>query len=174
MNGADAGSNRGVTSTSPLVPTRGVARPDFPTISHPKKRAFLAAFSRCGSLSQAAKRAKVDRRTHYNWLKDDPAYREAFQQATIEAGDALEYKMSEMAHAGNVTAAIFLLKGLRPEKYRERYEHTNLMEWDPEKLTATQLEKLMDAWLYKAYNGDAVAIAEAKRALLERAGADGD
>jgi len=72
-----------------------------------------------------------------------------------------------MAHAGNVTAAIFLLKGLRPEKYRERYEHTNLMEWDPEKLTATQLEKLMDAWLYKAYNGDAVAIAEAKRALLE-------
>ena len=34
------------------------------------------------------------------------------------------------------------------------------------KLTAAQLEKLMDAWLHKAYNGDAAAIAEAKRALL--------
>ena len=32
---------------------------DFPKISHIKKRAFLAAFSRCGSLSQAAKRAGV-------------------------------------------------------------------------------------------------------------------
>jgi hypothetical protein len=42
--------------------------------------AFLAAFSRCGSLSKAAKRAKVDRRTHYNWLKDDSWYLQAFRQ----------------------------------------------------------------------------------------------
>ena len=151
---------------SPLTPTRAAATADFPKISHPKKRAFLAAFSRCGSLSQAAKRAKVDRRTHYNWLREDPAYREAFRQATIEAGDALEDKMAELAHDGNVTAAIFLLKGLRPEKYRERYEHTNLLELDPDKLTAQQLENLLDAWLLQAYRGDKAAVAEAKRALL--------
>ena len=42
-----------------------------PRVLHPKKRAFLAAFSRCGSISQSAKRAKVDRRTPYNWLRED-------------------------------------------------------------------------------------------------------
>jgi hypothetical protein len=67
-----------------------------------------------------AKRAKVDRRTHYNWLKEDPWYVQAFRQAVQEAGDALEDKLNELAHEGNVTAAIFLLKGLRPNKYRER------------------------------------------------------
>jgi len=73
----------------------------------------------------------------------------------------------ELAHDGNVTAAIFLLKGLRPEKYRERYEHfSNINDFDPEKLTVEQLEKLMDAWLLKAYNGDQKAFAEAKKALL--------
>jgi hypothetical protein len=83
----------------------------FPKISHVKKRAFLAAFSRCGSLSKAAKRAKVDRRTHYNWLKDDPWYVHAFRQAVIEAGDSLQDKLTEIGFEGNVTAAIFLLKG---------------------------------------------------------------
>jgi hypothetical protein len=94
----------------------------FLSISHPKKRAFLAAFSRYGSRIKAAKLAKVDRRTHYNWLKDDTDYREAFAQAEIEAADSLEDAMTDMAFDGNVTAAIFLLKGLRPEKYRERSE----------------------------------------------------
>src|SRR5579871_2373634 len=74
-----------------------VASADFPRTSHLKKRAFLAAFSRCGSLSKAAKRAKVDRRTHYNWLKDDPWYVQAFRQAVIEAGDSVQDKLTEMA-----------------------------------------------------------------------------
>jgi hypothetical protein len=37
----------------------------------------------------------------------------------IEAGDALEDKLSEIAHDGNVTGAIFLLKALRPDKYKD-------------------------------------------------------
>jgi hypothetical protein len=108
---------------------------DFPKISHPKKRAFLAAFSRCGSLSQAAKRAKVDRRTHYNWLKDDPWYVRAFQQAVIEAGDAIQDKLTEIAFEGNVTAAIFLLKGLKPETFRDRLEQVNLHDLDLSKVS---------------------------------------
>ena len=79
-----------------------------------------SAFSRCGSISTAAKRARIDRRTHYNWLKEDPWYVEAYKQSVQQAGDALEDKLNELAHDGNVTAAIFLLKGLRPNKYRER------------------------------------------------------
>ncbi len=67
---------------------------DFPKISHLKKRAFLAAFSRCGSLSKAAKRARVDRLTHYNWLKDDAWHVHAFRQAVIEASDSLQDKLN--------------------------------------------------------------------------------
>jgi len=50
----------------------------------------------------------------------------------------------------------------------DRVQHfIHINDFDPDKLNAAQLEKLMDAWLHKAYNGDAAAIAEAKRALLE-------
>jgi hypothetical protein len=126
----------------------------FPKISHLKKRAFLAAFSRCGSLSKAAKRATVDRRTHYNWLKDDPWYVEAFRQAVIEAGDSLQDRLTEMAFDGNVTAAIFLLKGLKPEKFRDRMEQTNLLEIDPRNWTDAQVEIIAEALLKKAAAGD--------------------
>ncbi len=117
-----------------------IGNADFPKTSHVKKRAFLAEFSRCGSLSKAAKRARVDRRTHYNWLKDDLGYVQAFRQAVIEAGDSLQDKLTEMAFEGNVTAAIFLLKGLKPETFRDRLEQTNLLEIDPDKLTPRQLD----------------------------------
>src|SRR5450631_3045241 len=123
---------------------------DFPKISHVKKRAFLAAFSRCGSLSKAAKRARVDRRSHYNWLKDDPWYVQAFRQAVIEAGDSLQDKLTEMAYEGNVTAAIFLLKGLKPETFRDRIERVNIEDIDPDKWTPEQLDKVAEALIQKA------------------------
>jgi len=117
-----------------------------PQVLHPKKRAVLAAFSRCGSISQAAKRAKVDRRTHYNWVREDPAYGEAFQQATIEAGDSLEDRMTELAFDGNVTAGIFMLKSLRPEKYKDRrMVQLDLKDWDGDisRLSDEQLDKFL-------------------------------
>jgi hypothetical protein len=135
---------------------------DFPKVTHIKKRAFLAAYSRCGSLSRAAKRAGVDRRTHYNWKRADPDYREAFLQATIEAGDSLEDKLMDLAHEGNVTAAIFLLKGLRPEKYKDRNETTFQWDGDPGKLTEPQLEKVIE-WLEAMAPGQ---IAQPKRPAL--------
>jgi hypothetical protein len=49
-------------------------------------------------------------------LKDDPWYVQGFQQAVIEAGDSLEDRLTEMALDGNVTAAIFLLKGYKTRK----------------------------------------------------------
>src|SRR5215510_13012940 len=49
-------------------------------ISHVKKRAFLAAYGKMGNVALAAEIAKVDRRTHYDWLKNDPAYAEAFRE----------------------------------------------------------------------------------------------
>jgi hypothetical protein len=140
---------------------------DFPKISHLKKRAFLAAFSRCGSLSKSAKRAKVDRRTHYNWLKDDPWYVHAFRQAAIEAGDSLEDRLTEMAFDGNVTAAIFLLKGLKPEKFRERVD----FKWNGDfqqlisRLSPSELETLEKQMLEIAAGGDPAKLVELQKQL---------
>jgi hypothetical protein len=143
---------------------------DFLKISHVKKSAFLAAFSRCGSLSKAAKRAKVDRRTHYNWLKDDASYSRAFQQAVIEAGDSLQDRLAEMAFEGNVTAAIFLLKGLKPQQFRDRVEIKNIKDLNPEDLTPAVLEAITHHLIKEASGGDPVIEAEIHRQAQLQAG----
>jgi hypothetical protein len=53
----------------------------------------------------------------------------------VEAGDSLQDKLTEMAFEGNVTAAIFLLKGLKPETLRDRIEELNIQDIDPDKLS---------------------------------------
>lgn len=87
-----------------------------------KKAAFLAAFSKCGSVTESAKRVKTNRENHYFWLKTDPEYVKAFEAVQLEAADALEDEATRRAYAGSDTLLIFLLKGLRPEKFRERSE----------------------------------------------------
>ena len=88
-----------------------------------KAQAFLAAYSKCGSITGAAKAAGVARNSHYEWLKDEH-YRAAFAEAKEQAVDALEDEAIRRAHAGSDTLLIFLLKGAKPEKYRERSEVT--------------------------------------------------
>ncbi len=124
----------------------------FPEITHPKKRAFLGAFCATGNVSRAAELAGITRRTHRNWLEADKVYQAAFADATEEAADRLELEATRRAHDGLIrykfhsksgrvlrhpvtkkpyfeheysdTLLIFLLKGLRPEKFREKFEHT--------------------------------------------------
>jgi hypothetical protein len=120
-------------------------------ISHPKKAAFLAAYAQCGNVSQSADAADIDRHTHYEWLASDAGYATAFAQAQERATEALERVARERATIGTVrkkftqrgepildpetgkqyvehevsdTLLIFLLKGLRPDKYRENLHHT--------------------------------------------------
>jgi hypothetical protein len=111
----------------------------FTTISNPKKRAFLAAFASCGHVVDAAKAAGISWTSHYNWLKaeDNAAYTEAFNRAREIAGDIAEGEIYRrgflgydhpVIHQGEITTtykdysdtlAIFWLKGLKPERYRE-------------------------------------------------------
>jgi hypothetical protein len=102
------------------------------------KRAFLAAYAVSGNVSLSAMAAKIDRRTHYKWLDADAAYTESFYEAGEAAADALESEARRRAvdgverpvyqggvMVGTVTEysdnlLTFLLKGVRPEKYRER------------------------------------------------------
>lgn len=113
-------------------------------IRHPKKRIFLAEYVQTASITLAAKAAEIDRRTHYEWKTADPQYAREFFKAQELAADVLEDEAVRRAHEGverpvfqggkevgrvqdySDTLLIFLLKGIRPEKYRERIsaEHT--------------------------------------------------
>ena len=100
-----------------------VAVADSYNTAHPKKRAFLIAYSRAGNISQACAAVGIGRRTHYDWLASDTEYEAGFQLAGEYAADALEAEARRRAFEGSDLLLIFLLKGLRPERYRERYDH---------------------------------------------------
>jgi hypothetical protein len=54
--------------------------------------------------------------------------------------------MKELAFDGNVTAGIFMLKSLRPEKYKDHKTiHLDLKDWDGDisKLSDDQLDKFL-------------------------------
>jgi hypothetical protein len=87
-----------------------------PRMSHPKKRAFLAAYAQVGSVSGAARAAGVSRRSHSRWL-EDADYASAFETAKDEAADTLEDEARRRAFEGSDVLLIFLLKGALPQKY---------------------------------------------------------
>lgn len=150
-----------------------------------RHKAFLSAFSKCGSITQAAKAAGVDRHQHYAWLQERAGYREAFQDACNEVADNLESEAIRRAHTGVFEPTVhqgqfvypqktkvdpktgeeivirarkpfgivkysdsllqFLLKGLRPERYRDRVSaEVTGKDGGPISLEQKQLTKLTD------------------------------
>lgn len=110
---------------------------------------FLREFAKCGVVQEAARRAKVCRESHWDWLKD-PEYQRQFADAREQAVEALETELyrrlsegteepvvyqGELCYqrdkAGNLTdkplvvhrksdiLLMFALKAARPERYRE-------------------------------------------------------
>lgn len=103
-----------------------------------KKAAMLVALAETGNVRLAAEAAGIHRATHYRWLDEDPKYALAVSDAMENAADLLEAEAKRRAVEGvaeplvsagklvttvqrySDTLLIFLLKGARPEKYRER------------------------------------------------------
>jgi hypothetical protein len=120
----------------------------FDSIAHPKKRAFLAAYSECGMVTRAAELAGISRELHYDWKTQDANYAEAFAVATVLAGDALADEAARRAQFGvddyvlyqgevvmhNGTPIVkrkysdglleMLLTGAKPELYGKKLDHT--------------------------------------------------
>jgi len=109
----------------------------FKEIQHLKKRKFLAAFCQCGRVRKASDEAGIHFTSHYIWLRKDKNYAEAFQEAKEIAADHFEDEIYRRGFEGydkpvpyqgeitdhypdySDTLAIFALKGLRPEQYRD-------------------------------------------------------
>lgn len=113
---------------------------------HPPRwqKAFLTALEESGNVRLACAAAQVSRGTVYQRRSDDVAFAAAWESALEEAADLLEAEARRRAHDGwdepvfgsqgagqgsgqigtvrkySDTLLIFLLKGARPEKYRER------------------------------------------------------
>jgi|SRR5579864_26340 len=116
---------------------------EFPEISDVKRRAYLAAYSVTGRFDHAAAAAGVTLRTGWNWRHEgDELFNKAVAMAQGLAADRLEaeiyrrgvegferpvYQQGRMVGTERVFSDVLLIfaaKGARPEKYRERYEHT--------------------------------------------------
>lgn len=133
----------------------------FPGIDHPQQQAFLRAFMEMGNVSRACEVAKVARCSHYRWLKQHKAYREAFDIAKENAADLLEAEVYRRAVTGveepvgwykgvaggvvrrySDVLLMFTLKALRPEKYRDRVEVSSLTNIDLSRLDDETLGRI--------------------------------
>lgn len=150
---------------------------------------FLAAYRETASIMRAAEVAGISRRRHYDWIYQDPTYKERFADAQEGALLVLEEEMLRrgvegvrrlkfykgdplidpetgqpyVEHEYSDTLAIFMAKGIAPHKYRERTE-TTLQADITVNLNARmeQLQRVMD----NVGNADP---AETSRAVRRRA-----
>jgi hypothetical protein len=54
-----------------------------------KKLVFLEVYVASGNISRACREIRLGRRTHYDWIKKDPAYAAAYAEAEEDAADVL-------------------------------------------------------------------------------------
>jgi len=98
-------------ATISVTPIRRPRRPDW-------RAKFLANLRSTGNVSQAAAAAGVDRSTAYAAAVRDSAFATAWEMAADEAVDGLEAEGRRRAMNGSDQLLMFLLRGLRPERYR--------------------------------------------------------
>jgi hypothetical protein len=107
--------------------------------------AFLAALSATANVLRACEAAGIGRTTAYDWRDADEDFRKRWDRALEIGVEALEDEAVRRAHEGweepvmyqgqqcatvrkySDTLLIFLLKGRKPERYRERVEHSGKM-----------------------------------------------
>lgn len=89
-----------------------------------RKKDLLDALERSlGIVSTACEKVGVDRKTHYNWLKDDPEYKEAVRAIEERTIDFAESHLHALIKDKNPAATIFFLKTKGKNRgYVERQE----------------------------------------------------
>ena len=83
----------------------------------------LAAYRKFGTLSAAAKVAKIDRRTLKGWITEDPILKMAFQDADDEVTDKIEGYAFDQSAAGDGRVTVHLLASRN-----KRYAHKQIIE----------------------------------------------
>jgi len=92
-----------------------------------RKEAMLKAMSKYrGIVTDSCKAANVPRRTYYQWMEDDPEFREAIEDIAEEALDFVESQHYKNIKEGNVASTIFHLKTKGKKRgYQENVDITS-------------------------------------------------
>ncbi len=93
-------------------------------IKDPKKVAMIQALTKAlGVVKMACESVGISRQTHYNWLKEDAAYKRACDNLPEVVLDFAEHHLHKLISQGNPAATIFLLKTKGKKRgYVERQE----------------------------------------------------
>lgn len=96
------------------------------TIRDLRKRAMVEALERClGIVTDASQMCGVSRSAHYKWYTEDAQYKTAVDSIKDMAIDMAESTLYGAVQAGNVQAAMFLLRNIGKHRgYTERQEIT--------------------------------------------------
>jgi hypothetical protein len=92
-------------------------------LTQQKKDRFLELLRAGQPVTRAAEAAKLKRRTLYDWRKTDPEFAHAWEEAWEQGCDALEEVAIDRAIKGSDLLLIFMMKGRRPERYRDNVRH---------------------------------------------------
>lgn len=90
-------------------------------LSFKKREVFLSELATGQSVSAAAHRIGVTRQALYKLRGNDAEFSAAWEDAYESGTDNLEDEAVKRAKDSSDTLLIFLLKGRRPDKYRERF-----------------------------------------------------
>lgn len=105
--------------------------------------AFLAALEECGSVTESCKAASISRVTVYECKRNDSDFAQKWEQALEAGADKLEDEARRRAmqgvSKGSDTLLMFLLKGLRPQRWRET--RASMSPADLDKLIEKEFER---------------------------------
>jgi hypothetical protein len=91
------------------------------TIRTPQNRErFLEAVRNTGNVTQACDAIGLTRSAVYTWRDEDPSFADAWEAAHALGIEAMEDEARRRAFAGSDLLMIFMLKGAKPDKYRDR------------------------------------------------------
>jgi len=107
------------------------------------QKAFLAALENTGSVTAAAEAAGVHRTAAYKHLQTDKAFSEKWDESVEHASDVLEDEARKRAFAGSDLLLMFLLKGIRPQRWRE--SRATLPPAELNKMIEVELKRLAAA-----------------------------
>jgi len=120
----------------------GAPKRSSTVLSSARVAVFLENLASYAHVSEAAKAAGLNRMALYKYKKDDAGFSQAWDDAYALGMEALEEEALRRANKGVKKAvyykgrvvghdriysdvlAMFMLKGAKPEKYRERHEHS--------------------------------------------------
>lgn len=80
------------------------------------KQRFIDIFQKnYGNITQTCRAVGIDRKTYYNWLKNDKSFAERIADCEADLNDEIRQVLIQKAAEGDMTAVIFYLRRRHPD-----------------------------------------------------------